>query len=399
MRVVKEADVPKEYATVADGTGKAEGDTDHIEFELLLRVNEASVQQQLRITAGPVRVNPESGQRESRRIDLGRCVRQLATDVVDDPRGRRVVRNRWWISIGTMRLVCMANSVDCQALDEPGRPPLEWVLCLADERTGRTGEAPPPAPEERRAVHQNVDELADFIEGKSGSSKKKRKKKNKDRGDGGGDADDAGDGDGGGASPLAALASALRPAAAGAPLRASPPLSASQAAAAALSGMPGGNPVAQAQVVAQLLAQAAALCGNPQQAAMAASAAGSAQRAAEAASGGPTGDWSAADCAEPWLQQASAEVSDGFLNLGLGGLDLGSLDLRGLGLGAPGAGGLTAAWEPGAQVDASTVPSTSRSADALLAGLYAGRPEGEGRSSKHLGCRGRPGGSGSGGAP
>merc|ERR1712194_954210 len=109
-------------------------DVEYVEFELLLRVHEAPVQRQLRVTAGPVRLNAQTGQRESMRIDLGRCVRQIATDVVDDPRGKRVVRNRWWICVEMLRLVCTANSLDCQALDKPGHPPVEWVVCLVDER-------------------------------------------------------------------------------------------------------------------------------------------------------------------------------------------------------------------------------------------------------------------------
>lgn len=179
MRIVKEADIPPEYAAPSAGVDEPRaGAPEYVEFELVLRVNEAHVQQQLRITAGPVRTNPDTGQRESMRIDLGRCVRQIASEVVDDPRGKRVVQNRWWICVETLRLVCTANSLDCTTLDEPGLPPLEWVLCLIDDRPvgGGAGAAQPDG----EAVHgpgdRDIDELMDFIDGKSGSGKKKKKK-------------------------------------------------------------------------------------------------------------------------------------------------------------------------------------------------------------------------------
>merc|ERR1711972_1135421 len=57
---------------------------EYVEFELLSSVNDASKQPPLRICAGPVRVNSDTGQREFMRIDLGRCVRQIVTDIVDD---------------------------------------------------------------------------------------------------------------------------------------------------------------------------------------------------------------------------------------------------------------------------------------------------------------------------
>merc|ERR1712187_77527 len=132
MRVVKESDIPPEHVVSNHRPEDMRGVADYLEFELLLRVHEAPVQQELRITTGPVRVNAETGQRESMRIDLGRCVRQIATDVIDDPRGKRVVRNRWWICIETLRLVCTANSLDCKALDGPGKSAVEWVICLVD---------------------------------------------------------------------------------------------------------------------------------------------------------------------------------------------------------------------------------------------------------------------------
>lgn len=179
MRVVKEASIPKEYVIPCAGADEIRIDEpEYVEFELLLRVNEAPVQQQLRITAGPVRTNPDTGQRESMRIDLGRCVRQIASEVVDDPRGKRVVQNRWWICIETLRLVCTANSLDCKTLDEAGHPAMEWVISLIDERPPATPAAADnaaPDPEDR-----DIDELVDFIDGKGGGGKKKKKPKPKE---------------------------------------------------------------------------------------------------------------------------------------------------------------------------------------------------------------------------
>jgi len=169
MRIVNDVGV-REGALETDGV-------EHIEFELLLRAHEAPVQQQLRITAGPVRANPKTGLRESMRIDLGRCLRQIATDVVDCPVGKRVVRSRWWISVDTLRLVCTANALDCEGLDRPGAPAVEWVICLCDERHLSQNEAPEPREEKR-----DIDDLVDFIAGKSGISKRNKKKKRKGQG-------------------------------------------------------------------------------------------------------------------------------------------------------------------------------------------------------------------------
>jgi len=166
LRLVPESDIPKDAIR---SSVEKDADTEHVEFELLSRVHEAPVQQPLRITAGPVRLNPETGQRESMRIDLGRCVRQISTDVIDDSHGKKLVRSRWWVCVDTLRLVCTANSLDSSALDTPGAPPLEWVICLADERAMQhEGEA--NSHEEQR----DIDALVKFIDGGKSSSKKKK---------------------------------------------------------------------------------------------------------------------------------------------------------------------------------------------------------------------------------
>merc|ERR1711879_813894 len=120
---------------------------EYAEFELLSRVNDASAQPALRITAGPVRANPETQQREFMRIDLGRCVRQIVTDIIDDPKhkGQKLVRSRWWICVEVLRLVCNANYLDSEALDVGGVKPLEWVICLVDEKSASPGGNPTQA--------------------------------------------------------------------------------------------------------------------------------------------------------------------------------------------------------------------------------------------------------------
>jgi hypothetical protein len=295
LRIVSESDVPEDAVMRPQSDTAVEGDIEYVEFELLIRVHEAPVQQQLRVTAGPVRFNAQTGQRESMRIDLGGCVRQIATDIVDDPRGKRVVRNRWWVCIEMLRLVCTANSLDCQALDKPGHPPVEWVVCLVDERGTKAGKT--SQPEEER----NIDDLCDFIDGKAGNSKKKKKKKPKEKEDSFSEAVPR-------TLPMREVPELLKTA-----VPPPPPstMSASQAAAAALSqvaasvaagsgvkssGMvpPAGSlgltgsgarvdPVVQAQAAAQLLAEAVASCTSPQQAAAASAAAEAARRAVEAA--------------------------------------------------------------------------------------------------------------------
>merc|ERR1719428_347006 len=70
------------------------------------------------------------------RLDLGQCIRQASPEVVQakNDRNRRLLRSRWWICIESLRLICVANSLDCSALDTPDVPPLEWVICLVDSR-------------------------------------------------------------------------------------------------------------------------------------------------------------------------------------------------------------------------------------------------------------------------
>lgn len=175
INVVNESQVPEEHR-VPPICGEQVG-VDYVQFELLMRVQEASLQQLLKITAGPVRVNPETNQRESMRIDLGQCVRRIAADVVeDDPRGRRFIRSRFWICIEILRLVCTANSLDCRAFDpdEPNAPPVEWVVCLVEERAAEPSEA------ENHVEDRTIEELVDFIDGKT-STLSKKKSKNKDK--------------------------------------------------------------------------------------------------------------------------------------------------------------------------------------------------------------------------
>lgn len=152
---------------------------EYVEFELLSRAHEAPAQQPLRITAGPVRFNEKTGQKESRPIDLGQCIRMIATDVVEDERKQKLVRNRWWICIETLRLVCVVNSLDHAALDTVGATPIEWVIRLVDSRA--------PVNEAEQPEERNIDDLVKFIGGddkgdKGDGSKVKggKKKKGKD---------------------------------------------------------------------------------------------------------------------------------------------------------------------------------------------------------------------------
>jgi len=230
---------------------------DYVEFELLSRVHEAPGP--LTVTAGPVRSNPETGQRESMRIDLGRCLREITTDIVDVS-GKRFVRNRWWISIETLRLVCTANNLSCSALDAPSCPPVEWVTCLVDKRVA-VATAPQ---EEERDIDDLVefigDDLVEFMGGKAGS-KKKKKKKEKDK-----EKDKVVDEPG--------------------LLQRAPP-AAVDPAWSQPAAKPRTDPVANVQAAAQLLAEAAASCTSPEQAAAASVAAEAARRAAEAVGSAP----------------------------------------------------------------------------------------------------------------
>lgn len=153
---------------------------EYVEFELLSRAHEAPAQQPLRITAGPVRVNEKTGQKESRPIDLGQCIRMIATDVVEDERKQKLVRNRWWICIETLRLVCVVNSLDSAALDTVGATPLEWVIRLVDSRA--------PVNEAEQPEERNIDDLVKFIgddnkKDKEDSAKGKGAKKKKGKND------------------------------------------------------------------------------------------------------------------------------------------------------------------------------------------------------------------------
>merc|ERR1712187_966125 len=159
LRIVPDESLPDQVQVGVEVRGR-DGESvvcsgEYVEFELLSLVNDASKQPPLRVASGPVRVNPETQQREFMRIDLGRCVRQIVTDIIDDEKhkGQKLVRSRWWICVEVLRLVCNANSLDCTALDSPGAVPLEWVICLADEK----GAASTPQNKESTQKEKSVD--------------------------------------------------------------------------------------------------------------------------------------------------------------------------------------------------------------------------------------------------
>lgn len=138
------------------------GSDEYVEFELLSRAHEAPSQQPLRI-AGAVRVNEKTHRKESMRIDLSQCIPLIATDVVEDGEGqRRLIRNRWWICVETLRLVCAVNCLDCATLDEVGGEALEWAICLMDAMS--------PVNKVETLPEQNIDELTRFIEQKGGKA-------------------------------------------------------------------------------------------------------------------------------------------------------------------------------------------------------------------------------------
>ena len=74
---------------------------------------------------GPVRVDTLRGERELVRVDMGQCIHRIATDIVEDPRGQRLLQCRWWMCIETLRLLCTVDRIDCSALDKPDVPPLD----------------------------------------------------------------------------------------------------------------------------------------------------------------------------------------------------------------------------------------------------------------------------------
>lgn len=209
LRLVREDTLPEQVQVspdVRDKTVEPLCTGEYVEFELLCGVNEASRQAPLRIAVSPVRINSDTKQREFLRIDLGRCVRNVVTDIIEDPKrkGKNLVRNRFWICVEVMRLVCTANKLDCTALDLPGVKPLEWVLNLVDEKDAEVAKPPVPTIQElarlgacldgQRKPKKNmtsdvdnkpplgatIEELARFVDGaldnKLGKPKKKKKK-------------------------------------------------------------------------------------------------------------------------------------------------------------------------------------------------------------------------------
>lgn len=157
------------------------GADEYVEFELLSRVHEKPAQQPLRIAMGAARVSEESGLKEFVRIDLGQCISFLATDLIDDPgSGERLVQNRWWMCIETLRVLCTVNRVDCTALDKPGGTPLEWVVSLLDVRAPVNKKEQPQEPPVK-----NINELMAFIDGvgapKAAKAQGRRRKNGKDK--------------------------------------------------------------------------------------------------------------------------------------------------------------------------------------------------------------------------
>jgi len=137
------------------------GADEYVEFELLSREHEMPSQQPLRISMGPVRADKQTGQKEFVRVDMGQCIQQIATDIIEDPRGgQRLVQNRWWMCIETLRLLCNVDHIDCTALDKPGVAPQEWVIRLMDTHApiNRKEEA------QERPEERNIDDLMQFID-------------------------------------------------------------------------------------------------------------------------------------------------------------------------------------------------------------------------------------------
>jgi len=172
LRVVREEDIPRDpnvqgpvanhlrYKPPVDRRA-IPGADEYVEFELLSRAHEKPSQQPLRIAMGAARANDDSGHKEFVRIDLGQCITFIATDIIDDPiTGQRLVQNRWWMCIETLRLLCTVNRIDCTALDKPGTP-LEWVICLVDMRAPVNKKEQPQEPPEK-----NINELMEFIDGR-----------------------------------------------------------------------------------------------------------------------------------------------------------------------------------------------------------------------------------------
>lgn len=173
LRVVREEELsrdPNSQGAVAnhlrfkppDERRKMPGADEYVEFELLSREHEVPSQQSLRVSMGPMRVNSQSGQLEFVRIDMEQCIKQIATDIIEDPGGgaERLVQNRWWMCIETLRLLCRVDDIDCTALDQPGVPPLGWVIRLVDRQAPMNGRESLQAVAEDR----NLDELLDFID-------------------------------------------------------------------------------------------------------------------------------------------------------------------------------------------------------------------------------------------
>jgi len=137
------------------------GADEYVEFELTSREHEAPSQQPLRISMGPVRSDAATGRKEFVRVDMGQCVQIVATDIVVDPRtGSRLVQNRWWMCIETLRLLCRVDNIDCTALDRSGVPPQEWVIILVDAHAPINKKEDLPACQEER----DIDDLMDFID-------------------------------------------------------------------------------------------------------------------------------------------------------------------------------------------------------------------------------------------
>jgi len=133
LSIVRHGDIPE-----LNGIGEGPY-CESVEFELMSFEDQPIVPEEttLRFSTGPIRLNPVTRERESMRLNLDSHIRWARKDYVQnspDSANGAVARLRWWIPIETFKLVCRANDVDAGVL-EGGTSKLEWVACLAEERT------------------------------------------------------------------------------------------------------------------------------------------------------------------------------------------------------------------------------------------------------------------------
>lgn len=177
LRIVREGEIPRDPNVPgpvanhlrfksADERKAISGADEYLEFELLSRPDQAPSTQPLRITTGPVQVNKETGLKEYLCIEFSQCIQSIATDLYQNPRsGERLVQNRWWICIETLRLLCTVKDINCGALDAPGTPHVEWAIRLVDNRVPVNKREVPEEPQEK-----DIEELMEFIDGAAGGA-------------------------------------------------------------------------------------------------------------------------------------------------------------------------------------------------------------------------------------